>query len=289
MFAPIGCKTTLSTRQRMQDSSTLDQLCDCAIHVSMNTQGRPTDWRGAKASVLFAKLCITCISFLRFIPNSSFYVPAKSLPLLDLSSAASLCRNLIEAYYVLLYVSSNPEDEEDREFRQALWDYHAEFERHEMLRVALPSSKTLPKAVALLAQCRTRLEKSPRFQRLSKGHQTKLLEGDNFKLSSSIELSRAAGISEKYYRAQYKYCSTFAHSSPYSISQMESLADAPDTEHVWGMLVNIATGYTALAIRDFIRLFPDQQGKLPEKAIESISLWEEILKWEKLTWLGTPD
>lgn len=288
-LAEQSAQTTSSTHKQMLGSSTLDQLCDCAIHVSMNTQGRPTDWRGAKASVLFAKLCMTCIGFLRFIPNSSFYVPAKSLPLLDLSSAASLCRNLIEAYYVLLYVSATPQDEEDCEFRQALWDYHTEFERYEMLRVALPSSKTLPKAVALLAQCRTRLEKSPVFQRLSKGHQAKLLEGDSFKLSSSIELSRAAGISEKYYRAQYKYCSTFAHSSPYSISQMESLADAPDTEHVWGMLVNIATGYTALAIRDFIRLFPDQEDKLPDTVKESISLWEDMFKWEKLPWFDSPN
>src|SRR5580765_5980528 len=119
----------------MSKTSTLDHLCDCAMQISASTQGRATDWRGKHASLVFARLCITCISLLRCIPSSSFYAPARHLNVWDLSSASSLCRNLIEAYCVLVYVASNPGDDEERQFRQALWEYHGVFERHEVLRV----------------------------------------------------------------------------------------------------------------------------------------------------------
>lgn len=266
----------------MPAASTLDQLCDSVIKLSAETQGRPTDWRGERVSWVFAKFAATCISFLRLIPSSTFYTPAKNLLLWDLSSAASLCRNLIEAYYVLVYVGSDSPDQKNREFREALWEFHAAFERHEMLRIALPSSKRLPEAAAPLATCRKRLEQSQAFQNLSPGHQKKLLDGDSFRLPSNIELSRIAGISENYYRAQYKYCSTFAHSSPFSISQMSAFrAGSPEAEQVLQRLIGLATGYAALAIRDFTRMFPDWEPTLPPEVRDCILIWQDTFKWEK--------
>jgi hypothetical protein len=274
----------------MSNIATLDQLCDCGIQISGSTQDRPTDWFGQQASIVFGKSVITCISFLRLIPQSSFYATTKNLHLWDLSSAASLCRNLIESYYVQFYVSSFLASEEERLFRRALWEYHCAFERHEMLRSGLPKSKRLPDVAASLAKHRLTLEQTTQFQGLSAGHQKKLLAGSKFKLDSSIELSRAAGISEYYYSAQYKYCSAFAHSAPFSISQMDAFrAGTPEAARVLGVLVSLATGYSALAVRDFIRLFPDQEISVPPDIKECIAEWEEIFKWKKQPWFDASD
>jgi uncharacterized protein DUF5677 len=274
----------------MSDVRDLDGLCSCMMRISAETEGRPADWRMQHLSLVFAKLCATCISFLRLMPRSSFYAPSKDIQLWDLSSAASLCRSLIEAYYILVYVGSKSVDEESDQFCEALWEYHAAFERHEMLRVALPDSKRLPETLAILEKRRMKLQGMRPFQSLSPGHQKALLDGKDFKLSSNIELTRAAGISENYYRARYRYCSTFAHSSPFSISQLNSFrAGVPESERLLATLVGTATGYTALAIRDFVRLVPDQEAKLDAKITECISIWEETLKWEKSDWFNAPD
>ena len=266
----------------MSATETLDELCDCVMQISAGTQGRPTNWRGQQASLLFAKLGATCVSFLRVIPGSRFYAAADKMYLWDLSAAASLCRNLIEAYYVLFYLNTEPADEEEREFQEALWEFHASSERHEMFLAALPASTKLPSVAASLVKKRERLEKSSMFQKQSPQHQKLLLTGKRFKLPDNIELSRAAGISENYFRSQYKYCCTFAHSSPFSISQLDSLrAGTPEAEQLFRMLVNLATGYTAFAIRDFTEKYPDQQAKLSDRVQKCIAIWADTLTWEK--------
>lgn len=255
------------------------------IRISAETENRPTDWRGQYASLAFAKFCATCISFLRLIPNSTFYAATKNIQLWDLSSAASLCRNLIETYYVLVYLSSASAHNDESTFQQALWEYHAAFERHEMARILLPDSRKLPELAANMIECRAKLKESAHFQRLSARHQENLLAGKDFKLPSNIELCRMAGISENYHRGRYKYCSTFAHTAPFSISQLDCFrAGAPDSEQVLSALIGTATGYAALIIRDFIRLCPDQEDKLPSEVRKQISIWQDTLTWEKSPW-----
>ena len=274
----------------MNAIETLDEMCDCVMQISAGTQGRLTTWRGQQASLLFAKLGATCMSFLRVIPGSRFNAAADKFYLWDLSAAASLCRNLIEAYYVLFYLNTEPADEEEREFQEALWEFHASSERHEMFLAALPDSTKLPSVAASLVKKRERLEKSGLFQKQTPQHQKILLSGKKFKLPDNIELSRAAGISEKYFRSQYKYCCTFAHSSPFSISQLDSLqAGTPEAEQLFRMLANLATGYTALAIRDFTQKHPDQQAALSGNVRKCIAIWEDTLRWEKSSSFNVAD
>ena len=48
------------------------------------------------------------------------------------------------------------------------------------------------------------------------------------------------------------------------------------------MLVNLATGYTAFAIRDFTEKYPDQQAKLSGTSSKNcIAIWADTLTWEK--------
>lgn len=277
-------------KSQSEEINSLERLCECGIQISTNTQGRKTDWWGQHASLVFVKLCLTCLSLLRMVPGSAFYTSAKNLRAWDLSATASLCRNLIEAYHVLLYVVSPPEDEEDREFKEALWEYHEAFERHAMLSISLPNSKRLPEASRPLIRCRERLQRSSRFQQLSSGYQKELLQGRKFSTLSNIELSKAAGISESLYRAEYKYCSTFAHSSPFSISQLDCFrAGAPDSEMVFGRICGLSAGYMALAIRDYTGFFPDQKPMLPPYVEECISFSEELFRWEKLPSFESPE
>ena len=100
-------------------------------------------------------------------------------------------------------------------------------------------------------------------------------------LLSNIDLSKSAGINADYYRSQYRYCSAFAHSAPFSISQMDSFRYGTlEAEGLFRMLTSVATGYSAFAVRDFARLFPDQEADLSPEVRKCILEWEDIFKWE---------
>lgn len=254
------------------------------LQISNATCGRRCDWRTEQTSLAFAKTGVTAITLLRLVPGSSYFSLAAHLGAVwDISAAASQCRNLIEAYYVLCYLVHEPSDEPSREFQRTLWEYHEEFERHEMLRIALPDSMRIPEVAKELAARRVLLEKTAVFRSLSKGHQADLTSGKSFKIESSIELSRKAGISENYYRAEYKYCSAYIHSAPFSIGQLRDFTSASEgAQHLFKTLVQLATGYSALAIRDFASRFPDARSHIAAEVVQTIRFWEELMKWDKL-------
>ena len=121
-------ENALLTRAAVIDSAmktrTIDNLCHCTMTLSSKTAGRSgVSWREQQASLIFAKLCITCISFLKLIPKSSFFTATKGLNIWDLSSAASLARNIIESYCVLYYVGIDKPSDSEIEFRELLWEY----------------------------------------------------------------------------------------------------------------------------------------------------------------------
>ncbi len=271
----------------MKELSDLETLAADIMQLSQATHGRDTDWRGEQASLAFGKIGVTALTFLRVVPGSPYFGPVGRYAVWDLSAIVSLCRCLIESYYVLCYLRNEPADPAQKLFRQWLWEYHEEFERHEMLRLMFPMSPNLPPMEQELKGRRARLEASQVFQSLTPGHRRELIVGRNFKLESAVDLSRQAGISEKYYRAQYKYCSTFIHGAPFAFSQLNAFrAGSAESSGVLKMPVSLATAYSALAARDFLAMFPDVAGLLSDRSRQLIGFWEEIVKWENSVGFG---
>src|SRR5437762_12583249 len=83
----------------------LESLCECAIRLSGNTQGRSgVTWRVMIASLVFSKITLNIISILRLTPGSTFSKSVGGMQVWDLSSVASLSRNLVETYLTLQYM-----------------------------------------------------------------------------------------------------------------------------------------------------------------------------------------
>jgi len=269
--------------------ATLELLADALANLSEATTNMPTTWRREQASLAFAKVAVTCWTFLRMVPDSSYNAPVKGYVMWDLSAAATQCRCLVEAYHVLVYLIHEPTAPEELTFQQLLWNYHCEFERHEMLKAAIPDSRNLPRVAQTVATLRAKLEVDPFFLTRSAGHQKRILAGEFFKLDDNIALSRKAGISENYYRSNYKYCSAFAHTAPFSISQLRNFkAGYEGAKGLMKTLVGFACAYTAMALRDFAALFPDQMLKLSPEVRKIIAIWEGVVPWEKSEFFGGP-
>ena len=273
------------------DLATLEALAEALSGLSKETTGMPATWRMEEASLAFAKVAITCWTFLRLIPSSSYHGPVKGYAIWDLSAAATQCRCLVEAYHVLVYLIHEPTASEERVFQQRLWDYHCEFERYKMLKAAIPDSRNLPRVAQHVAALKLKLEADPFFLTcsLNPRKRKQILAGDYFKLDDNIALSRKAGISENYYRSNYKYCSAFAHTAPFSISQLRNFTAGDDeAKQLMKTLVGYACAYSSMAIRDFTARFPDQMLKLSPQIQKTIAVWEQILLWEKSNFFGGP-
>lgn len=271
------------------DLATLELLAEALGNLSKETTGMPTTWRMEEASLAFAKVGITCWTFLRLIPGSSYYGAAKGHALWDLSAAATQCRCLVEAYHVLVYLIHEPVSSEERGFQKLLWEYHCECERYKMLKAAIPDSRNLPRVAQDVAALKSKLEADRVFLALSLNprRRKQILAGDCFKLDDNIALSRKAGISETYYRSNYKYCSAFAHTAPFSISQLRHFTAGDDAaKQLMVTLVGYVCAYSAMAVRDFAALFPDQMLMLSPEIRKIIAIWEGILVWEKSDFFG---
>jgi hypothetical protein len=279
----------MEAKEDLTNLATLELLAETMTGLSGRTTGMPTTWRVEQASLAFGKIGITCWTFLRTIPGSSFFASSKGMEVWDLSATASLCRNLTEAYLLLCYLVHDPTDSAQREFRQLLWDYHREVERHKMLRLGVPDSRHLADVAKTVAELKSKLEGNAVFRGLKAKRQTSLLNGEDFKLEGPIELCGKTGISVGYYRSNYKYCSAYTHSAPFALSQLRDFkAGSGEAQQLMKTLVGIGCGYSAFAIRDFAALFPLEMLQLSPKVRHIISVWEEILRWEKSAYFGGP-
>lgn len=266
---------------------TLEVLAEALGNLSQATTGMPATWRMEETSLAFAKIGITCWTFLRMIPGSSYNGPVKGYAVWDLSAAATQCRCLIEAYHVLVYLIHEPTAPEERAFQQLLWNYHCELERYKMLSAAIPDSRNLPRVTQTVADLRAKLETDIFFLTIPLGHRKRILKGEFFKLDDNVVLSRKAGISENYYRSNYKYCSAFAHTAPFSISQLRHFkAGEDDAKGLIKALIGYACAYSAMAVRDYAALFPDQMLNLSPEIQKIIAIWERLLLWEKSELFG---
>lgn len=273
----------------MKLDTELEELFEFAKQLSMNTMDRPTDWRGQQASNVFSKCALTSLWLLHSLPGSRFYGPIGGMRVNDITVAASHCRNLMECYYVLSHLLQVPSSADRDEFDRLLWNFNCAHERYEVLRIlnADRDSDALKKAEKLRDDSKRQFEQSVHLRSLSGGHQEKVLKGETFKLDSSIELSRISGVSEMFYRSHYKYCSNFVHCTPFSVLQMDSARmGSRESEVAFGNFRRIASGYMALAVRDFCALFSDQE--IPLNLKDVIGTWEGVFKWEKQPWFANP-
>ena len=199
----------------------------------------------------------------------------------DLSSVASLSRNLVEAYFTLRYMLEPvPENGEPR-LRENVWRYHETFERLKMLRYALPESSIIPKLESELASSRYLIEQDQLFLKLPKDLRSRILKGESAKLKTNEELCIGAGVNSDYFKSMFKYGSNHTHSSPFSFAQMDAFrASEPEAASVFNLAIQTTTGFTALAIRDFINAFPDQSASLNNSEKRLLELWEGVLRWE---------
>jgi hypothetical protein len=98
----------------------------------------------------FTKTMLSLLGFLRFIPSSRFHAK-EGEPVIDLSSASVMARQVMEDAISLFYLSEQGLTQKQKGFREAAWRYHGLME---VIRSAEFGDKSHPDLPAANAQAK---------------------------------------------------------------------------------------------------------------------------------------
>jgi hypothetical protein len=239
-----------------------------------------------QANLLLLKIVAQCVAVLRSTPVSPLVDP--NLPLWDLSTAASSTRSILESYLLFYYLFVEKVSTEERQFRFAVWLRHGLGENEKFRKISGTPAPT--DWAQSISKAEDVLRKNPRFSDLDQNQQRNVLAGERStmpkleKLTPDI-LSRA-GISKDLYGMAYRYCSSFVHTTFFTVEQLERI-DASTGEGLapFAMIAQITTVVLLLLIRDYARVFPHVASSISAELQNRIRDAEDFAQKDKSDWI----
>jgi len=248
--------------QSVEDFTT---LMNVVLTLSNDTHGREVQtWRKEYGSHIFTKLVFHSIALRKIFPDLS---PQNPIVLWDICSIAVLARALMETYYAFFYVSVEEISDEESEFRYIVWEHHSVANRViklDKIKSKAPQVDEYRKQEQLL---KNKITNHNLFSSLPKETGKRILKGDIAILLSNSALSKRAGIDSDHYKAQFNSLSSYVHTYPFCVSQMAAFNG-----------VNADTINLAYAVRDFVKVFPDQVIHISQEVDSIIEIWTHVFE-----------
>lgn len=224
------------------------------------------------AVVLFAKQVLDASAIKKLLPalegKEIWFVP----------SVISLVRVMMETYYAFHHLCIENVSPEELAFRLALWKYHSESERLEMVKFINPKSDKIEAHQKLLSKLKQELENSSFFQHNIKIPKKDILKGESGFYLSTSERAFRAGIAKNYHKGVYKFLSNYVHTFGFSYIQMLSFnAGDEDSFNILRITIEWAVLFLAFCLRDYLILFPELGKNIDSRINEVIKKWDDIL------------
>lgn len=165
-------------------------------------------------SVLFTRLCVLAASLIFLLPRSRWSV--KRLDHWDLTSAATLTRNIIECYFNFYYLCVEiKDDNEEWRCRWNLLNLHDCTSRIQLFSL-IKDEEEVNGFKAQREELVKRLLANAFFNSLPEKRRNHLLKGDKAYLCSLEDMAEKKGISRDNFKYMYKFLSIQTHSFPAS-------------------------------------------------------------------------
>ena len=185
-----------------------------------------------------------------------------------------MIRALMDTYFAMYYVAVERISDEERDCRETSWRFHGEADRLFMLKLIRSGSPELPSLEVAVDALREQVVNLPSYRRLDAEIQKKIRKGERPLHLSNSELATRAGISTDYYRAVYRYLSSYTHTYPYSVTQLAHLRGGdPESLHLFSTALQYCLAFLAVAVRDFWSLFPDLEVSCDAPAQMVLDTW----------------
>ena len=245
----------------------LNDLLKATFQLSVWLTSLKGDTRKQIAAILFAKINLCGLSITKLLPpDSKILAPENTKEInrerfCDISSVASLCRNLVEASNRLYYFAIEKAAEDEIRMRLKIHEYHAVVAHRTILRFLNRSNDRLQELEDDLRMLRAELQQFREFRTLSKTVKKRILEGRQGEALAQSEIAKRRGLNGSAFKADYKYLSSHIHSDAYSLLdlQLDNKVRGAMTVQIRERLLAMAreaTYYFALTLRDMHELFP---------------------------------
>ncbi|HEY3439207.1 MAG TPA: hypothetical protein VGK29_00570 [Paludibaculum sp.] len=256
----------------------LESVLTLASDLSIAASSRSVvEWHLEYASHIFLKVYCHANSALRLSPTGLSQAMPGATEVWDLGSTCAVVRALIDTYFAMYYVAVESISSEERDFREASWCFEGEHDRLWMLQRIGSDSPELAGLEAEVGRLRGLVLNHPVYGRLDKEMQRQIRDGKKpFHLSNSA-LAERSEISVNYYRAVYRYLSSYTHTYPYSVSQLARIrAGDPEALGLFSTALQYCLAFLAVAVLDFWSLFPDLAVSCDPHTQKVLNVWVSI-------------
>jgi len=258
----------------------LEHITATAMTLSLETHDREVEsWRKQYCSYIFTKLIMHAQAILLVRPNLERQLDKYESDIWDISSLAALTRAIVDSYYVFFYLGLDQANEDELEFRFYLWNYHSEKQRFDMLKKIKSLDPSMEELENEVKDLKNKVIQNTFYQSLDSKIQRKIRKGEIGILYSNSELSDRLGINSDYYKAIYNDLSAHIHGYPYALTQLAAFRSNDDGSLlVINTTLRICVGYVSLAVRDFLKIMPDQENNVDNRAKDLIKTCEYVFK-----------
>lgn len=247
------------------------KILNAVLTISSNQHGIDTDGRGIRAVKIFTRQTLSGMTLDKVLPNLSLGQDPDAV-LWDLSSLASLSRNILEAYLAIYYSGTELVSDEEAELRFFVWQLHRNREWYQIHKIRNADQEVLIEFEDGMKEQKLRIQQHPYLSNLTPSQKNKALKGDEmYYTKADFELKNQ--VCENL-RMDHQLLSNFVHPLPLSIERIDN-DRGRGTSNIYDITysidcLKIAAKYLAASTIAVVDYFPEKLGKKFKSVIDPI-------------------
>lgn len=220
-------------------------------------------------------------------------LPEIRLKFFDLASLNIISRAMIENFLVFYYVFSEPQNEDEKDFRYLVYWISGLIERQNCP-IESPQGKIiLVNEKKVIDKIIKRLENNSFYNNLGNKQKDKILIRGEWRFKSWSDIALSAGLNESNSKAFYKFLCGYAHSGSLSLQQIHQTVSKADKIKLFQGTISLLKIAFANLILSYCNYFPKAQeyyNKIEERNY-LVKLWKDVgstemkdieMDWSKL-------
>jgi hypothetical protein len=195
---------------------------------------------------------------------------------IDFGSIAILARSVLETYLTLHYLFVSPVDEDEKQFKLHTW-FLGGLDRIKYKPAFADNIKKYEDEVERAANLREVIQRTSFFGRLSEQQKKDVLNG-HWRIGSWVDLAKKAGFDEGYFRKQYMFLSTYAHSNHLSVIQIQQIKELDSKQKMAEAFFVVPMIVLGKYSYDYVQLIPGLKDKtdFTSPKYQILQLYKEI-------------
>jgi len=225
-----------------------------------------SSYRHFFSTIVFARVAVQFSSFLTIVTSSLKKDKNNINYPIDIPSAASILRSLIELYRVFYYGAIDEVLDDEVELRRLKFELKSLYDRKTILEFftsflsekdeqSNSSDDTLNEEIIIL---KDKIKKNKAFASLNKSEKQRCLDEHKAMYLKEEAIDQKAGLDKNSQDGIYRFLSNEVHANPLSIEQTAgNITNNEFAQLTLMFLLNYAIDYLEMYIRGMIKLFPE--------------------------------